>query len=333
MHSSDSDSAGKNNSSSNTGLGDVIYGSVAGVMGKYVEYPFDTIKVRLQTQPLTSNHLAPTFKGPVDVFMKTLQVEGFFGLYKGISAPLVGAMIENSGLFLCYNQIQWAVRSVSNVGPDAPLSITQLSTCGFFSGAIVSMVLTPVELIKCKLQVQGLNKHVPTLSSASSSSSINGGLRPTYNGPLHIIKTTLKTEGLAGFYRGHLGTFLRESGGGAAWFGTYEYVCKAMIERNAHKGVKTKDDLTPVHLMGAGALAGMMFNFSLFPADVIKSRQQTMDSNSTGKRGFGEIAKEIYATQGIKGFYRGCGITVARSAPTSGVIFMSYELLRRNFPI
>ncbi|KAJ3022337.1 UNVERIFIED_CONTAM: hypothetical protein HDU68_009191 [Siphonaria sp. JEL0065] len=313
-------------------LTDLVYGSVAGVVGKFVEYPFDTIKVRLQTQPLVKDSLAPTFKGPLDVFMKTLKAEGFLGLYKGISAPLVGAMIENSGLFLCYNQIQWGVRYMSNVAPDVPLSLSQLSTCGFFSGAIVSMVLTPVELIKCKLQVQGLNKHVKA-STSSSATTLKGELRPTYNGPYHIIKNTLKAEGLAGFYRGHLGTFLRESGGGAAWFGTYEYVCKVMIDRNAHKGVKTKDDLTPLHLMGAGALAGMMFNFSLFPADVIKSRQQTMDPNSPGKRGFGEIAKEIYATQGIKGFYRGCGITVARSAPTSGVIFMTYELLRRNFPI
>ncbi|KAJ3084782.1 putative mitochondrial ornithine carrier protein AmcA/Ort1, partial [Rhizoclosmatium globosum] len=306
----------------NSAIGDLVYGSIAGVVGKFVEYPFDTIKVRLQTQPLVLDHSAPTFKGPLDVFVRTLRAEGFLGLYKGISAPLVGAMIENSGLFLCYNQIQTLVRTLSSSPPETPLSLTQLSTCGFFSGAIVSMVLTPIELIKCKLQVQGLNKH-----TASAS------IRPTYNGPFHIVRETLRAEGVRGFYRGHLGTFLRESGGGAAWFGTYEYVCMLLIERNKAKGVKTKDDLSPWQLMGAGALAGMMFNFSFFPADVIKSRQQTMEVGSTTKKGFSEIAREIYATQGIKGFYRGCGITVARSAPTSGVIFMTYELLRRNFPI
>ncbi|KAI8613568.1 putative mitochondrial ornithine carrier protein AmcA/Ort1 [Chytriomyces sp. MP71] len=298
---------------------DLIYGSIAGVVGKFVEFPFDTIKVRLQTQPLIADSKAPTFKGPVDVFVKTLRAEGFLGLYKGISAPLVGAMIENSGLFLCYNQIQSFVRYTLQRPVSEPLGLTELSICGFFSGALVSMVLTPVELIKCKLQVQGLNKHV-------------GGdvVRPTYNGPFHIISHTLRTEGFAGFYRGHLGTFLRESGGGAAWFGTYEWVCKGMMER---KGVTSKDDLTPWHLMGAGALAGMMFNFSLFPADVIKSRQQTMEVGQHARAGFMDIAKDIYDTQGIKGFYRGCGITVARSAPTSGVIFMTYELLRRNFPL
>ncbi|KAI8822346.1 putative mitochondrial ornithine carrier protein [Chytriomyces cf. hyalinus JEL632] len=301
---------------------DLIYGSIAGVVGKFVEFPFDTIKVRLQTQPLVANSsLAPSFSGPVDVLIKTIRAEGFLGLYKGISAPLVGAMIENSGLFLCYNQIQSFVRYTWQIPSSQPLGLVELSTCGFFSGAIVSMVLTPVELVKCKLQVQGLNKHVPGGSDL---------VRPTYNGPVHVLKDILRKEGVAGFYRGHLGTFLRESGGGAAWFGTYEWVCKGMMERN---GVTSKDDLTPWHLMGAGALAGMMFNFSLFPADVIKSRQQTMEAGSKSKAGFTDIAKEIYVNQGIKGFYRGCGITVARSAPTSGVIFMTYELLKRNLPL
>ncbi|KAJ3062395.1 hypothetical protein HDU98_001737 [Podochytrium sp. JEL0797] len=318
-------------SAHNSVYGDLIYGSIAGVVGKFVEYPFDTIKVRLQTQPLVRSVdplLAPTFNGPLDVFMKTLRAEGFGGLYKGISAPLVGAMIENSGLFLCYNQIQLAVRSLSGVSQDTPLTLGQLSTCGFLSGAIVSMILTPVELIKCKLQVQGLNKHVVGGAGAVK------GLRPTYDGPFHIIKHILQKEGLAGFYRGHVGTFLRESGGGAAWFGTYEYACKWIIERRGDPRVVRKDDLSPLDLMGAGALAGMVFNFSLFPADVIKSRQQTAEAGSAGgKRGFIEVGREVYAGQGIRGFYRGCGITVARSAPTSGCIFMTYELLRRNFPI
>ncbi|KAJ3355575.1 hypothetical protein HDU83_003242 [Entophlyctis luteolus] len=320
-------------------VGEIVYGSIAGVIGKYVEFPFDTIKVRLQTQPLNSHNAisAPTFTGPMDVLRQTLRKEGFLGLYKGISAPLVGAMIENSGLFLCYSQIQLLVRATNAKTADnanAPLSLPQLAACGFLSGAIVSLVLTPIELIKCKLQVQGLNKHVSNAAAAAGRGAGAGaGLRPTYSGPLHIVRTTLRAEGVAGFYRGHVGTFLRESGGGAAWFGTYEYVCKEMVARSADPRVRAKDDLSPWQLMGAGAVAGMMFNFSLYPADVIKSRQQTIEPGSTVNRRFMEIAREIYSTQGIKGFYRGCGITVLRSAPTSGTIFMTYELMKRAFPL
>ena len=77
-------------------LKDVICGSVAGVVGKYIEYPFDTIKVRLQSQPDT---LPLRYTGPLECFKKSLQRDGFFGIYRGISAPLVGAAVETSTLF------------------------------------------------------------------------------------------------------------------------------------------------------------------------------------------------------------------------------------------
>lgn len=77
-------------------LKDVACGSVAGIVGKYFEYPFDTVKVRLQSQP---NHLPLKYNGPWDCFKKSLKQDGFLGIYRGISAPLVGAAVESSCLF------------------------------------------------------------------------------------------------------------------------------------------------------------------------------------------------------------------------------------------
>jgi ornithine carrier protein len=75
---------------------DIVCGSVAGVVGKYIEYPFDTVKVRLQSQP---DSLPLRYTGPLDCFKKSLQRDGFIGIYRGISAPLVGAAVETSTLF------------------------------------------------------------------------------------------------------------------------------------------------------------------------------------------------------------------------------------------
>lgn len=77
-------------------LKDVVCGSTAGVVGKYIEYPFDTIKVRLQSQP---DNMPLRYTGPLDCFKKSLQRDGFLGIYRGISAPLVGAAVETSSLF------------------------------------------------------------------------------------------------------------------------------------------------------------------------------------------------------------------------------------------
>jgi ornithine carrier protein len=77
-------------------LKDVVCGSLAGIVGKYIEYPFDTVKVRLQSQPDT---VPLRYNGPLDCFKKSLQQDGFLGIYRGISAPLVGAAVETSTLF------------------------------------------------------------------------------------------------------------------------------------------------------------------------------------------------------------------------------------------
>jgi mitochondrial ornithine carrier protein len=77
-------------------LKDIAFGSAAGIVGKFIEYPFDTVKVRLQSQP---DHLPLQYKGPLDCFQKSWQQDGAVGLYRGISAPLVGAAVETSSLF------------------------------------------------------------------------------------------------------------------------------------------------------------------------------------------------------------------------------------------
>ncbi|KAL7753370.1 hypothetical protein RI367_001145 [Sorochytrium milnesiophthora] len=426
-------------------LRDIVFGSAAGVSGKLVEYPFDTstspflsrdgcacfetdgcvlimLKVRLQAQPLRANGGASIFAGPFDCMRKTVAKEGVRGLYKGLSSPLVGAIMENATLFVVYNRIQSLVRSHSaTANPDLPLSLPQLFLSGALAGTCTSFVLTPVELIQCRLQVQGLIAHqapaattttttaapaTATQSKPSLASSQRQSLarqrryyaRPTaknlaalsysgdtsflrgsnvafqlhnrrpnpassaavaatssvaavpYSGPLDVLVRTLRTRGIRGLYRGHAATMLRETGGGAAWFGIYEVVARHWIQRRqaavTDGTVVTKADLAAWELMSAGAAAGVSYNVVLFPADVIKSRLQTQDVLTTVQRGrsghqtaatravadgFVKVGLALFRTEGLRGLYRGCEVAVIKTTPTSAVIFGVYEWLNRTF--
>lgn len=57
-------------------------------------HPFDTIKVRLQTMPVPKPGEKPMYTGMWNCVVKTVKLEGFFGLYKGMSAPLVGIITQ-----------------------------------------------------------------------------------------------------------------------------------------------------------------------------------------------------------------------------------------------
>ncbi|OKL58695.1 Amino-acid transporter arg-13 [Talaromyces atroroseus] len=296
-------------------LKDIIYGSIAGMVGKYIEYPFDTIKVRLQSQP----HGVPLrYKGPLDCFRQSIQSDGLRSLYRGISAPLAGAAVENSSLFFSYRVAKNLLQSTIYTSSDH-LPFTGLLISGAASGAFTSVLLTPIELVKCKMQVP--------LSTT--------GAKP---GPLTILATVFRHDGVFGLWRGQMGTLIRETGGSAAWFGSYEGVSALFkkSQKQTHADTQHEEEEVPLALwqqMLAGAAAGVSYNFIFYPADTIKSRMQTEDLSlpSGNKRSFWDVGRSVWHQQGLKGLYRGCGITVARSAPSSAFIFSIYEGLCRYF--
>ncbi|KAF6753673.1 mitochondrial carrier [Ephemerocybe angulata] len=274
---------------------EISYGSVAGMISKVFEHPFDLTKVRLQSQVLDAS---ARFNGPWDCLTKTWKNEGIRGLYRGLPAPVVGAMAENASLFFSYEQFKTLIRSAA---------------AG--AGAATSFILTPIELVKCKMQVQML-----TLDPAAR----NGAKMP---GPLSVFMSVVRTTGVRGLWLGHTGTFIRETGGTAAWFGTKS--------RDA-----CQDEMDTVTASGSavsGACAGAAFNIALFPADTVKSAMQT-EEELRGKQPAGAprpsflgTFKAMYRAQGVKGLYAGCGITVMRSIPSSAIIFLTYDELKKMF--
>ncbi|KAJ4372287.1 mitochondrial ornithine carrier protein [Neocucurbitaria cava] len=304
---------------------DIICGSTAGIVGKYIEYPFDTVKVRLQSQP---DNVPLRYTGPLDCFKKSLQRDGFIGIYRGISAPLVGAAVETSTLFFSVSadgflEYRIACDALKASGvypelkrhPEKDLPYSGMLYCGMVAGAITSLFLTPIELVKCKVQVP--------------LETPNGVVRAP--GILGTIASIYRHQGILGYWHGQFGTFIRETGGGAAWFGGYEGMKMLFKQSNDSKN---DDDLPVWQRMVSGSVAGAAYNFAFYPADTIKSRMQTEDVRQLtgGKATFSAVGKALWKQHGIKGMYRGCGITVGRAIPSSAFIFTVYEELKKHWP-
>ncbi|KAJ2917897.1 hypothetical protein MD484_g2521, partial [Candolleomyces efflorescens] len=333
-------------------LKEISYGSVAGMISKVFEHPFDLTKVRLQSQVLEGT---VRFNGPIDCLTKTFRNEGFLGLYRGLPAPVFGAMAENASLFLAYEQFKSLIRktilspssSSGSSSSDEPLPLRYNALAAGGAGAVTSFILTPIELVKCKMQVQML--------VAPSVNAVGGAVKPP--GPISVLLGVIRTTGLKGLWLGHTGTFIRETGGTAAWFGTKEYVAglllRRRLSRTSHPNsdsdsrtttttatTATSKDLLPWESAFSGACAGAAFNIALFPADTVKSAMQTEEElrkgTSTGagvqpRSTFLGTFKKMYKAQGIRGLYAGCGVTVARSIPSSAIIFVTYDELKKMF--
>lgn len=274
------------------------------------------MKVRLQSQP---SHLPLAYTGPLDCFRQSYQADGLRGLYRGISAPLVGAALETSSLFFWERVAQKALYASNIYAPGAQLPLPALFFTGAVSGAFSSLVLTPIELVKCKMQV-------PANASGPAARAARPGA---------IVRTIFQQRGLAGFWHGQQGTLIRETGGSAAWFGSKESMTLLFRKLNASTETHATG-FSPLPLWqqaASGAVAGMSYNFLFYPADTVKSRMQTSPTAGKGEleTTFWQEGKALWRQAGLRGLYRGCGITLLRSAPSSAFIFITFDGLKRQF--
>lgn len=59
-------------------------------------FPIDTIKSKIQADSLSK----PQFKGTIDCIQRSVAIEGYAGLWKGVSAALWRAIPVNAAIFL-----------------------------------------------------------------------------------------------------------------------------------------------------------------------------------------------------------------------------------------
>lgn len=240
---------------------------------------------------------------------------------KGLSMPVIGSMVENATLFVVYNQAQDFIRKTSAISADQSLTLGHLGVAGGVAGGVTSFVLTPIEFIKCRMQVQMLSHMASAQSPHPPKTKVPGAVG--------MFLDTLRTRGASGLWLGQTGTFIREAGGSVAWFGAYECLSRAFLP----EGSTDKSQLKTWQLVISGAVAGVSYNVICFPADSVKSALQTSDELGSGavKKRFFQTGLDIYRSRGLAGLYAGMGVTIARSAPSSAMIFTIYEFLNQTF--
>ncbi|KAI8876669.1 mitochondrial carrier [Backusella circina FSU 941] len=277
---------------------DFIAGNFGGMAQVLVGQPLDTIKVRLQLDQ-------GKFKGAWDCAVQTVRKEGFFALYKGMASPLVGIGAVNALLFAANSNIKSRLQEY----PNQVLPLQKIALAGAGAGIINSVLASPVELLKIKLQAQ------------FGSSGVNGGRH--FTGPIDCAKYLIKRDGVAhGLFRGLYATLLREIPAYAGFYTAFEFTKRRITSPG--------QDASVLQLMTSGAAGGIGYWVSCYPLDVVKSVVQNQEAPPKGLY-ITKVMKHIYLRDGVSGLYRGLGTSVVRSIPAAGVTFTAYELCIRGF--
>ncbi|KAJ0174477.1 hypothetical protein K1T71_009585 [Dendrolimus kikuchii] len=275
-----------------------LCGGFGGVCTVLSGHPMDTIKVRLQTMPVPKPGEVALYAGTWDCFKKTVQREGFRGLYKGMSAPLTGVAPIFAISFFGFGLGKKLIKSDEN----QVLTKGELFAAGAFSGIFTTSIMAPGERIKCLLQIQQ-----------------GGNVPQKYNGMVDCARQLYSEGGIRSIYKGSVATILRDVPASGMYFMTYEWVKEVLVQEDASN--KWKFFATIM----AGGCAGIANWLVGMPADVLKSRLQTAPEG-TYPNGMRDVFRQLMDREGPTALYKGVTPVMIRAFPANAACFVGFEL-------
>lgn len=160
----------------------------------------------------------------------------------------------------------------------------------------------------------------------STGSHIPGAYKSFASG----AKEILRTEGIAGFYRGLLPALFGVSHG-ALQFMAYEKLKLYRLETISQSTITTTagsggmaQGLSNTDLLLVSSLSKIFAGCITYPYQVLRARLQTYDA-ALMYRGVADATVQIWRREGIKGYYKGLGPNLLRVLPSTWMTFLVYE--------
>jgi len=180
-------------------------------------------------------------------------------------------------------------------------TLGQQWVAGAIAGLATFVVATPQESIKVRVQSQYTKE---------------------YEGTFRIASKVWRSEGISGFFIGAAPTAVSRFFF-ANYIATYELSRKFLV---------SDGKLSPVATMIAGGCAGTAYWLSNYPFDVIKNKMQASVGKGKRYNGMMECGKDIYRTDGWRGFTRGLSVCLLRALPANATCFLFLEITRAILP-
>ena len=259
---------------------------------------------------------------------RVVRARGVFGgLYAGVAAPMIGASLETGMNYACYHAVR--ERALSGVGASTSTSYSAESGAsasmgvrlgasafaGGVAGALMTTVLTPFELVKCRAQAGR-------------------------GGTLAVAAEVYRERGFRGYFRGFTHTLFREIPAGMVYFVSYETL--QTLARSAYAsrvvndgdvvGFSSVDSSSAAFTKAAtaitcGGLAGVITWLTILPFDVVKTLHQCAHPGSGSPHDASPfiLLRRVVAERGFGGLYRGAKPLLARAFPANAAQWLAWE--------
>ncbi|EDS27096.1 mitochondrial oxaloacetate transport protein [Culex quinquefasciatus] len=172
----------------------VFWGGTGGFVGSALSSPFFMLRTHLQSQAVAEIAVGYQHKhtGMWSALRGIYQQHGIQGLYRGVSVTMPRAFLGSGGQLAGFGYTKDLLQRLPLYGGQSERLVSILS--GVVAGTVMAVTMTPPDVVATRLYNQGVD---------------GKGKGIYYSGVVDCCVKILKTEGVAGLYKGFWPHYIR----------------------------------------------------------------------------------------------------------------------------
>ncbi|KAK8697469.1 hypothetical protein V6N13_113617 [Hibiscus sabdariffa] len=263
---------------------DFLMGGVSAAVSKTAAAPIERVKLLIQNQDemIRAGRLAEPYRGIGDCFKRTIQEEGMMSLWRGNTANVIRYFPTQVG------------RTVMATGN------------GLLATWLLVVQLVPLPF---SLSIPSIMPELVLLNDAKAAKK--GGERQ-FNGLVDVYRKTLKSDGIAGLYRGFniscVGIIVYRG----LYFGMYDSLKPVLLVGSLQDSFFASFGLGWVITNGAGLAS--------YPIDTVRRRMMMTSGEAVKYKSSLDAFSQILKKEGAKSLFKGAGANILRAVAGAGVL-------------
>ncbi|XP_034688254.1 ADP,ATP carrier protein, mitochondrial [Vitis riparia] len=279
---------------------DFLMGGVSAAVSKTAAAPIERVKLLIQNQDemIKAGRLSEPYKGIGDCFSRTIKDEGFASLWRGNTANVI-RYFPTQALNFAFKDY---FKRLFNFKKDRD------GYWKWFAGNLASGGAAGASSL---LFVYSLDYARTRLANDAKAAKKGGGDRQ-FNGLVDVYRKTLKSDGIAGLYRGFniscVGIIVYRG----LYFGMYDSLKPVILTGKLQDSFFASFALGWVITNGAGLAS--------YPIDTVRRRMMMTSGEAVKYKSSLDAFNQILKNEGAKSLFKGAGANILRAVAGAGVL-------------
>jgi solute carrier family 25 (adenine nucleotide translocator) protein 4/5/6/31 len=278
---------------------DFLMGGVSAAVSKTAAAPIERVKLLIQNQDemIKSGRLSESYKGIGDCFKRTIKDEGFTSLWRGNTANVI-RYFPTQALNFAFKDY---FKRLFNFKKDRDGYWKWFGgnlASGGAAGASSLFFVYSLDYARTRL--------------AKDAKAAKGGGERQFNGLVDVYRKTLKSDGVAGLYRGFniscVGIIVYRG----LYFGLYDSIKPVVLTGSLQDNFFASFALGWLITNGAGLAS--------YPIDTVRRRMMMTSGEAVKYKSSLDAFKQILKNEGPKSLFKGAGANILRGVAGAGVL-------------